>query len=997
MMGHIRFQWRPSAVALAASLCLASTALAQSSEGSLFGRTKSGASVSITSVDTGLTRQIKAEADGSFNIGKLPPGRYRITSGNVTREVNVAIGSGTEVVLEELQRVEVTGSRSVIDVSSAESNSVFTQEQIRALPVQRSVDAVALLAPGTVKGDNFAGAGLELTLPSFGGASIAENGYYINGLDVTNIRNFLSYADLPFDAIAQQQVKTGGYGAEYGRSLGGVVSLVTKKGTNEWKGGAAFYWEPRGLREKGRDVMDKEPDRAGLPYVFNSADRQDNKTVTVYGGGPIIKDRLFVFGLLEGVHNTRDYFDQSGSYRRTNKQPNGLIKLDWQLTPDHLIEYTGISNKKKRTVTDYTNAADGSQDYSTQHNTFGGVSSESGGGYVNILKYTGYLTDNLTVSALAGTVTDKRIKTTGYRTQAENCPVVLDVNLAEIGCWIGPFPGLGSPDPAAPPDEDKRKSFRLDVEYTLGKHTIKAGIDNQVFDSGEAGGSSYSGGHYYRYFTVPANGQINGVGGFTPGTQYVRDRVIQSTTGVYRVKNSAYYLEDTWKVNKNLMLYGGLRWESFDNQNGDGESFVKAKNLLAPRTGFAWDVKGDSSTKVFGNAGRYYIPVASNTNIRATRGELFTHDFYTFASRDPVTKGPVGLSGKIGVTQVNSDGSLPDPGTVADTKLKPMNQDEFILGIQRALTKNLVVGAKATHRKINAGMDDYCDHKTLSKYIAEKVQPGFVDNLATCQLINPGQDVNLMVDLKNDGNLVPVTFPAAVLGLANYERTYKALELSLERPWDGRWGLAGSWTISASRGTAEGYVQSNLDQSDAGITQDFDFGSFSHGAKGPLPNDRRHVFKLFGNYQATTEVRIGFNATVASGRPLSCIGFVPPTVSDFSGASSYTSPSAYYCIRDANTGPELVPRGSVGRTPWTRTFDLQIAYVPTWANKKLTLQLDIFNLFNAGKPTELNEVRDYSRQDSSATSGPWRQNLNYLSPTSFQAPRYVRLGARYEF
>lgn len=987
----IRF--RPSAFALAIGMAFTAAALAQSADGSLYGKAKGGATVTIVAVDTGTKREIKADADGSFNFSKLPPGRYRVTSGGITREVNVAIGSGSEVVLEgDAQRIEISGSRirSGIDVTSVESNTVFTQEEIRALPVARSIDAVALLAPGTVKGDNF---GRDLTLPSFAGASVAENGYYINGLDVTNIRTFLSYADLPFDAIAQQQIKSGGYGAEYGRSLGGVVSLVTKRGTNEWKGGAAFYWEPKGLRAKGSDVMDKEPERAGLPYVFNSADKVDLKSYVLYGGGPIIKDRLFVFGMVEAVDNTRQLFNQSASEKRKRSNPNGLLKIDWSITDSHLVEFTAITSKRKYSYTDYDSATP----YSTSHDGVGKESKSDEGGNVYIAKYTGYLTDDLTVSALVGRVNDKRALFTGARTEGLDCPVVLDLDVSEIGCWAGPFPGVGAPDPAAPRDEDKRKSFRFDVEYALGKHTLKAGIDNQTFTSSEAGGSSYTGGAYYRYFLVGANGSINGVSGFTPGTQYVRKRTLQSTSGSYEVKNSALYIEDAWNLTKNWLLYGGLRWESFENKNSDGVAFVKKDRLMAPRLGFSWDVNGDASMKIYGNAGRYYIPVASNTNIRGTRAELFVQQYYQFASRDPRTQGPVGLGAEIGNPQVVSDGTLPDPGTIADTQLKPMNQDEFILGIQKAITKQFNIGLKGTYRKINAGMDDYCDHTRVAAWITANVDSNYSDNLASCMLMNPGEDLNIKVDLADDGNLVPVRIPASALGLAKYERTYKSLELTFEKPWDGKWALGGSYTWSKSVGTAEGYVQSNLDQEDAGITQDFDFGSFTDGAKGYLPNDRKHVIKAFGRYQLTDEWRVGGNATISSGRPISCIGFVPPTVSDFAGSGQYSSASAYYCIKDPNKPAELVSRGTVGRTPWTYSFDLGIAYEPLWARKKLTLAVDIFNVFNSQKATEVNEVRDYSRGESNATVFPLRQGANYLSPTGFQAPRSVRLTARYEF
>jgi len=167
-----------------------------------------------------------------------------------------------------------------------------------------------------------------------------------------------------------------------------------------------------------------------------------------------------------------------------------------------------------------------------------------------------------------------------------------------------------------------------------------------------------------------------------------------------------------------------------------------------------------------------------------------------------------------------------------------------------------------------------------------------------------------------------------------------------------------------------------------------------------LPNDRRHVIKVFGNYSLTKEWRLGANAVLSSGRPLSCIGYVPTTVPDYlagdpHGSSGYSSASAYYCLQSTTEGSKLVKRGSVGRTPWTQQFDLQVSYTPDWAAGKLTLQADVFNILNGRKATELNETRDYSRD--TALVAPYRLNQNYLSTTDYQTPRYVRLTARYEF
>ncbi len=996
-----------TAISVAVSLCFASLAYAQSADGSIFGRTTAKATVTIESLDTGSKRSIQAEADGKFSLSKLSPGRYKVTSGGNEREVNVAIGSGSEVRFAEVAVVTIAGSRtrSAIDVSNVESNTVFSQSDIQALPIPRSATAVSLLAPGAVRGDDGIGGG---GLPSFGGASVAENGYYINGFDVTNIRNFIAYATLPFDAIEQTQIKTGGYGAEYGRSLGGVVSLSTKRGTNTWKSGVAAYWAPKQLRAKGRNVVDRDPESANPDYpeqtqytLYNRDDTVDQLSVNAWTGGPIIKDKLFFYAIIEGTRNeTVDYAKADTTVVKSGP-PNGMIKLDYLPNANHRLEFTGIVNKKKDKITDYTNP-DG-RDYATEKLGTANRTDQPSGGTVAIAKYTGYITDNLTVSAQGGRVFDLNVKDVGYRTLGKDCPVVYDPAVNLLGCWTEPFPSPAR-DPLAKDDSDERRSARLDLEYTIGAHTIRAGYDGQKFTSSQAGGSSYSGGAYWRYLNTPASRRINGVDNAAPaGSQYVRLRTSKQSSGEYVVENTALYLEDSWNITKNVLLYGGLRSESFDNQNGDGVSFVKADNLLAPRLGASWNVNGDSTFKVYANAGRYYIPVASNTNIRATRIENTTESFYTFTGRDPRTAAPTGLSAPIGVSVGDDNPQLPNPGTVADTELKPMSQDEYIIGFEKALTKSLSFGVKYTNRKVNDGMDDYCGYGRIAEFVKDNNHPNFdYHDLAQCVLMNPGRDLNLNIDLDNTGTLTNVTIPNSYLGVAKYERKYQAVEFKLDRPFNGTWGLSGSYVLAKSTGTAEGYVQSQLDQEDAGVTQDFDFGSFTDGAFGALPNDRRHTLKAYGAYQLSPNFRVGFNFVATSGRPKSCVGFVPDTVFDYNGpvanstsggAGAYGSASSYYCRTGPNYESELNQRGTKGRTPWTNSLDLSMAYLTKIGTNKLTLQADIFNFFDSRKATETNELYDYSR----ASSGLEGINPNYGNATGFQGRQSVRLTARYEF
>ena len=992
-----------TAISLAISVCFATLAQAQNADGTIYGHAKAKAQIQIVNMENGSARQIEAGKDGDFTVPRLPTGRYKVSSDGRSFEVQVVIGSGTEVRFDEIQSVTVTSSRyrNPIDVNSVESSSVFTKAEIQSLPVGRDATSIALLAPGTVKGDgNFGG------LASFGGASVAENGYYINGFDVTNIRKFMSFVGLPFEALNEQQVKTGGYGAEFGRSLGGVISSTTKRGTNEWKSGVSAYWDNSRFAARYPTVKNLDPQgikESNLYTVYTSpSNRNNNISYNAYTGGPLIKDKLFMFAMVEGRSNNWDGYGQWGSNSGSDTSPHGLLKLDWQINADHRMEFTGINNRSKVKHQNY-DIRDVKDVYSTQHLGKPRLSTAEFGGDLLVGKYTGYLTDNLTLSAQIGRTYNLVGKFTNADEYGAECPAIYDRGQPAYGCWNPAHFTIR--DAKAPDDSDTRKAKRIDLEYNIGDHTIRAGYDAQDFISTNAG-YTYSGGIYYRYYDTPADGTINGVkGAGTPGTQYVRVRKFQTTSGSFTVTNDAMYVEDSWKATKNLMLYGGLRSESFDNKNADGVSFVNKKNLIAPRLGGAWDVNGDASLKIYGNAGRYFIPVASNANIRASSSEYTEGRFYNFSGKDPKTLAALNLGPEIGKAIIIGSLQSPNPATIADTELKPMSQDEFIMGFQKALNKEWSIGVKSVYRQIRNGMDDYCSAGGISQWAADKGYKNFDYNtIPTCMIVNPGRDLSLALDLNNDGNLQKVTIPASYLGLAKYSRTYKALELSVERPFDGKWGMSGSYVLSQSKGTAEGYVQSDLHQEDAGLTQDFDFGSFTHGSYGRTPNDRTHQIKLLGNYAINDNFRLGATANITSGRATSCIGFVPTTVADFygpgggtwGGSGGYTSPSSYYCLNDQGVSV-LGHRGNGKQLPWSSMFNLDLTYIFKLANKQsITVQAKIYNIFNSSAVLSINQVRDYSRDTNQNASGN-KLNPNYQQPNGFQDPRRVSLQARYEF
>ena len=111
--------------------------------------------------------------------------------------------------------------------------------------------------------------------------------------------------------------------------------------------------------------------------------------------------------------------------------------------------------------------------------------------------------------------------------------------------------------------------------------------------------------------------------------------------GVFDIEASALYVEDVWNVTPNLVLNLGLRVDNFENMDSAGGTFIKLDKLVAPRLGFSWDMKGDGSTKLFGNLGRYYMPIPSIISYNFAGGLLDERTFYVLngwrTATNPVT------------------------------------------------------------------------------------------------------------------------------------------------------------------------------------------------------------------------------------------------------------------------------------------------------------------------------------------------------------------------
>lgn len=984
-----------TALAISASLGIAAPAMAASNTaGSIFGKANANTEIVYKNKKTGVARTITADDEGRFNISGVPAGEYEVTnSAGEKRTVKVLIGTGSNVDFGSTEVIEIRGARiNSIDTSSVESTNVFSYEEIQRLPIERNSVAVALLTPGAIQG----GQNFDRNLPSFGGASIGENGYYIDGMDVTNLRTLLQFANLPQDSIDQTQVKRGGYSVEYGRALGGIINIVTRSGSNDWEFGGSTYWTPESLRASQKNTTNYKLDGTSEIDDFREFDvSASGWEYNVYAAGPIIEDKLFFFANIEGQDKHRENYSRNDSYEYDITTPNYLTKLDWYITEDHLLRLTHINNESEYDRVNYSNIND--EEWVGSHGEVASEYKYQEGGDITVVNYTGYLTDDLTLNLMYGKLKHEYLKVPNL--PGEDCAYAWDTTNGvgwggreAIGCWNAPVQNQIDDQVA---DVDERTSYKIDFDWVLGDHTIRFGYNDETYEA-TSPGTKYSGDIYYRYRTAHENNGCNINGTDLPcGTEVVRVRKYNTLTATFAVENTAWYLEDKWQYNDNLLFTFGVRGETFTNKDGNGDVFLESDNLIAPRFGFSWDIDGDSSKKLYGTIGRYYIPVPANTNIRATRNETFFEDHYFVTGGWNADGSPVNLGEKFGPSTV--DVQVPNPDIIADHNLKPMHQDEIIIGYQQEYNDEWTLGVKFMGRTIQDGMDDFCGNDGFTRWAADNGHDNFdPHSLAGCIIVNPGNDVTISMDLNNDGNLVPVTTPAEYHGLPEYKRHYLGLEFTAEKSLSDGWTANFSYVLSRTFGNAEGYVNSSLAQEDPGATQDFDHARFMDGAYGDLPTDRRHQFKAFGIYEFNEELSMSINLSAVSGTPLSCQGYVSTdgmlvgdgsTSYDFGNFNRYSA-SSFYCVGEDGT-QTLSKRGDYGRSNWLFNADLGLSYNPNWSDG-LTLKATVYNVFNTQRPDNINQQKDLDRGNSET-------NPNFLVPAGYQPSRYVQFSAKYSF
>jgi outer membrane receptor for ferrienterochelin and colicin len=981
----------------------------------------SGASVTLQSVSQGFSRTYSTDASGSFRAVALPPGEYEATvnvSGynSLVETLSVGAGGTTSFAFtvgssdagSNVEEIVVVGVRQAVSEFDATTTglTVNVEELSRNIPVARDANSIALLAPGVTASDGAFG-----NIPTIGGASAGENTYFINGLNITKFRDFTGSSIVPFEFYQTLETKTGGYQAEFGRGTGGVLNGTTKSGGNEWEFGLTAYWQPDSLSSDSPDTY----------LAQNRFDERSSSDIIFDFGGPIIRDRLFIFGL----YNARDR--EATNIGRTTVDPafgpgaNGTVvtssdpfygaKVDFLINDDHRLELTYFSDEQEQDTRNIFVNASGDEVGEFTGSTF------KFGGTNWIARYTGIWTDWLTTSLSYGVNEYNE-----YAFSPGDAGALITDQLPGFprrGIW-----GVGQPSV----NEDERTILRADADIYAsfwGEHHFRVGIDQEKLEASQQldySGTGYNycrpggitptiactgavtGGIWYRYQTLHTAATAGVRTDLIGLPRRVRIRAYDND-GAWSSVQNAYYLQDSWEVTDQLTLNLGLRNEGFENENIDGVAFVDLQDQWAPRLGFTYDVTGDRSSKLFGFYGRYFLPVAVNTNQRLAGAEFFISDTWSLNQ----TGGPTDLNAD-GIHDTTdepilgtflgggtfADGTTRPISTQVDAELDPMFVDEFVLGYEQQMWDGWTGSIKGTYRELGTAIDDvaidaavlaYCEAAGggLSAAICYNVWYGFHQYVLT----NPGEDMVITLsgaDLSaaTGGAITAsreITLTADQLNYPTPDRTYKAIELSMEKAFDGVWGARFSYVWSQSKGNYEGALKSDNGQTDPGLSQDFDQPGLTDNSYGFLPNHREHSFKAFGNWQATPNLNIGANLIIQSPRKFGCQGVHPTDAF----AQAY-GPASWFC------GGVATPRGESFESDWLKNLDLTFSYdlgeMLNLPGEGLTVRADIFNVFDFQSEQDFNEFGDL------ALGSP---DPNYGRVQAYQAPRNVRFSIAYRF
>ena len=957
--------------------------------------TGAGATITVTHKSKGISRTITADEQGNYILRKLPVGSYKLTiskNGYDTEVVeNLLVKLGGQVFNSQLsdgsdvERISVSGIREAsIDMASSTGGLVLTEEEMSRLPVNASFNDVAVLAPGALKtsGSNFKSS------PNIGGASSAENSYYLNGINITNIRTGLGVVDIPFAAIAQTEVQVGGVSSEFGNSLGGIMNAVSDSGSNEFEFSIRARHDSESLRTRHDDIRNRDGS------IFDNINQyeSDFTRVSFKASGPIIEDTLFFYAMYAPQEDK--YFDPDPASVSQGKKKSDryMGKIDWFINDNHSVEFTHINFENKNNWDTFA--------YDENTRKVGartGKGRATDGGTVSGIKYTALLTDDISLEVVAGRVVEKD------ESDADNALPGVWSNWANNGGQGGGATRAISNHSSSTVTDSQftRDQLRADLMWDLEDHLLKFGFDlydTQVDYTSVQNGTGEGGSGSIGWWTLRVANDGNATRiGLPSGSKYVDQRIRRDFSDSH-VKSTSFYAQDTWQATDNLILNLGLRLSNFSNELSTGEAYAEVKNQLAPRLQAIYDPTGDGSSKIYATWGRYFQPISPNMNI--TQGGSRHDEHWYYAPGQVIANGEAVLGPDGSPTRgaqtgywLAQDSAQVTPTSVAHNDLKAMFSDEITLGYEtEVLDGDMTAGVRVIHRELKRSIEDANLNEVMTNWYEERGLSGG----GSWMLFNPGDGLNVKGDFNGDGTEDHIVLTAEEMGMPKASREYAAVEFSLKGKVTKKLYLDATYTWSHLWGNTAGLVNQNDDQADPGWTVSYDYAGLQDHAFGDLPSDRRHVFKLHGYYELTEDLTLGFVSSLSSGTPINYMGIHPAGVGScaagrpWEGCPSARNRGHGTAFYDEASNPR--PRGSAGRTPFFTNLDLSLAYKTEVFGNELELKGTVYNVFASDTAIQVNHTGTRTNSNGDVVHNPdWGRD------SVRQGERWVSLVATYDF